>query len=166
MRFADRPTARVTVAVAAPPEIVWGICTDLTRFGEWSPENRGGRWADDAGPGLGARFHGVQEHPGRGRWETECVVTRFDRPAAFEWRLGEPDDPGAVWGFELASDAGGTRLTEYVQMGPGPSGITDVIAKMPDKEERIIERRLAEYDAGMRAVLEGIKAASEAAVGR
>jgi hypothetical protein len=34
---------------------------------------------------------------------------------------------------------------------------------MPDKEERIIERRLQEWDAGMRAVLDGIRAHVEAA---
>ena len=161
MRFVDRPTARVTVEIAAAPETVWALCTDLPRFGEWSPENRGGTWVDGEGPALGARFRGVQEHPGRGRWETECTVTVCDRPNAFEWRLGEADLPGAVWGFELQASPTGTSLTEYVQMGPGPSGITEVIAAIPDKEERIIERRLAEYAAGLRAVLAGIKAAAE-----
>jgi len=165
MRFADGPTAAVTVEIAASPERVWAVCTDLTRFGEWSPENRGGRWLDGAtGPALGVRFEGVQEHPGRGRWETVCEITAFDASRYFEWRLGDVDHPGAVWSFTLAATAdGGTALTESVRMGPGPSGITEVIAAMPDKEERIIDRRLAEYDAGLTAVLEGIKAAVEAA---
>jgi hypothetical protein len=48
-------------------------------------------------------------------------------------------------------------------MGPGPSGTTRVIEQMPDKEERIIARRLEEYQAGMTAVLAGIKAAVEGA---
>jgi len=163
MRFADAPTASVTVEIAAPAATVWAICTDLTRFGEWSPENRGGRWLDGAaGPSLGARFEGVQEHPARGRWETVCEVTAFEPLRRFEWRLGDAGHPGAVWSFDLAPAAAGTTLTESVRMGPGPSGITDAIAALPDKEERIIERRLAEYRAGMTAVLEGIKAAAEA----
>ena len=47
--------------------------------------------------------------------------------------------------------------------GPGSSGTTAAIERMPDKEERIIERRLQEWDVGMRAVLDGIKADVEAA---
>jgi uncharacterized protein YndB with AHSA1/START domain len=162
MRFADRPSATASIEIAAPPERVWPICTDLTRFGQWSPENRGGEWLDGAGAAaLGHRFKGVQEHPGRGRWETVCEVTVHEEPKRFEWRLGDPDHPGAVWSFELRPSATGTTLVEHVQMGPGPSGITEVIAAMPDKEERIIARRLSEYDAGMAAVLAGIKAAAE-----
>lgn len=162
MRFADAPSASVTVEIAASPEQVWAICTDLTRFGEWSPENRGGRWLDGAsGPSLGARFEGIQEHPARGRWETVCTVTEFDAPRRFAWCLGEVGEPGATWSFSLAPSGSGTALTESVRMGPGPSGITDAIAAMPDKEERIIERRLAEYHTGMTAVLEGIRAAAE-----
>ncbi|MFN0028630.1 MAG: SRPBCC family protein [Acidimicrobiales bacterium] len=165
MRFTDRPTPTASIQIQAPAERVWAVCTDLTRFGEWSPENRGGEWVDGAtGPALGAHFKGVQEHVARGRWETICEVTAFDEPRVFEWRLGEVDHPGAVWSFQLApgSAPGSTELTQRVQMGPGPSGITDALAAMPDKEERIIARRLQDYDAGLRAVLAGIKAATEA----
>ncbi len=163
MRFADSPTVSVTIDIAASPEQVWAVCTDLTRFGEWSPENRGGRWLNGAtGPSVGAQFEGIQEHAARGRWETVSCVTVFDAPRCFEWRLGEVDHPGAVWSFNLAASEEGTTLTETVRMGPGPSGITDVIAAFPDKEERIIQRRVSEYEVGMTAVTLGIKAAVEA----
>ncbi|MDH3681847.1 MAG: SRPBCC family protein [Acidimicrobiia bacterium] len=162
MRFADRPSLEKGVVIDASPETVWAICIDLPRFGEWSPENRGGEWLDGAGPALGSKFLGRQEHPGRGEWETTCTVSTFEPNRAFAWTLGELDNPGAVWGFELTGEGSGTRLRQHVAMGPGPSGITDVIAAMPDKEERIIERRLQEYDAGLTAVLNGVKAAAEA----
>jgi hypothetical protein len=61
----------------------------------------------------------------------------------------------------LETVAAGTRLHHQVQMGPGPSGTTRIIEQMPDREERIIARRLEEYQVGMRAVLDGIKAAVE-----
>jgi hypothetical protein len=50
-----------------------------------------------------------------------------------------------------------------VRLGPGESGISELIAQMPDKEHRIIRRRLAEHQANMTATLEGIRGAAEAA---
>ena len=165
MRFVDTPTATASVEIAATPERVWELCTDLGRFGEWSPENRGGQWINGAtGAALGAHFRGIQEHAARGQWETVCEVTVFEAPQRFEWCLGEVAHPGAVWAFALrpGPEAGTTELTQSVQMGPGPSGITDALVAMPDKEERIIARRLGEYETGMNAVLAGIKTAAEA----
>jgi len=46
-------------------------------------------------------------------------------------------------------------------MGPAPSGLTIAITAMPDKEERIVARRLEEYETNMRATLEGIKRVAE-----
>jgi hypothetical protein len=50
-----------------------------------------------------------------------------------------------------------------MQMGPGESGISELIAEMPDKEHRILRRRLAEHNANMTATLAGIKARAEGA---
>jgi hypothetical protein len=47
-------------------------------------------------------------------------------------------------------------------MGPGPSGLTAAIERMPDKEERIIERRLQQHGENMTATIEGIKRLAEA----
>ena len=49
-----------------------------------------------------------------------------------------------------------------VVLGPGPSGITAAIEQMPDKEARILARRIGEHRTNMRQVIEGIKAAAEA----
>jgi hypothetical protein len=46
-------------------------------------------------------------------------------------------------------------------MGPGPSGTTAVIEKMPDKEERIIARRLEEWRTNMAATVDGIRRLAE-----
>jgi hypothetical protein len=48
-------------------------------------------------------------------------------------------------------------------MGPGPSGITALIEKMPDKEEKVIARRLKEWAANMSATVTGIKQMAEGA---
>ena len=43
-------------------------------------------------------------------------------------------------------------------MGPARSGINLAIDAMPDKESKILHRRLAEHRANMEATLAGIKA--------
>jgi len=45
-------------------------------------------------------------------------------------------------------------------LGPGPSGITGAIERMPDKEARIIARRIDEHRADMARVLDAIAAAA------
>ena len=50
---------RATRRINAPAEAVYDLVTDVTRMGEWSPENEGGEWLDAArGPVVGARFRG------------------------------------------------------------------------------------------------------------
>ena len=49
-------------------------------------------------------------------------------------------------------------------MGPAPSGLSIAINAMPDKEERIVARRLEEFEANMRATLDGIKRLAEGSV--
>jgi hypothetical protein len=48
-------------------------------------------------------------------------------------------------------------------MGPAPSGLTAAIEARPDKEERIVANRLAEWQRNMQATVEGIKARAESA---
>jgi len=50
-----------------------------------------------------------------------------------------------------------------MRMGPAPSGLSIAIDAMPDKEERIVERRQAEHAANMQATVDGIKALVEGA---
>jgi hypothetical protein len=74
------------------------------------------------------------------------------------------DDPSAVWWFELDEEDGSVRLRQHAQMGPAPSGLSIAITAMPEKEERIVARRLAEFESNMRATLEGIKRLAEGSV--
>jgi hypothetical protein len=159
MRFADQPQIDVDMYVDALPDRVWSVVIDLTRMGEWSSENRGGEWVDGE-PALGTRFRGRNQREDFA-WETVSVVTQFDPPRCFEWKVGDPDNASATWRFELSPEGNGTRLRQCAVMGPGPSGLTMAIDRMPDKEERIIERRCDEHRRNMTAVLEGIKAAAE-----
>ena len=48
-------------------------------------------------------------------------------------------------------------------MGPGSSGTTAAITSNPDKEARILRRRLDEVQANMQRTIEGIRDAAESA---
>ena len=58
--------------------------------------------------------------------------------------------------MEPASD--GVLIRQWGRMGPGPSGLTPAILAQPDKEARIVARRLAEWQQNMQANLDWIRA--------
>ena len=117
-------------------------------------------------PAVGATFAGRNHHAAIGGWQTTCTVTRYVDHEVFEWCVGEPDRPSAKWRFTLEPTADGVTLTQWMQMGPAPSGLTPAIEAMPDKEERIIARRLGEHQKNMQANVDGVKQLAEVAVTR
>lgn len=162
-RYSDCPTVTVDVHVDAGPDIVWSLVSDIDLPARFSQEFQGAEWiGDDAGPALGARFKGRNQHAAAGSWETECVVVGYEPGRLFAWAVGDPDHPSATWRFLIEPQAGGVRLEQWFQMGPAPSGLTPAIVAMPDKEERIVQRRLDEHRANMQLTIEGIKALAEA----
>lgn len=163
MRMSDLPSCEVSARIAAPPETVWSLVSDVTRVGQWGAECVGAQWIEGAsGPVAGARFLGQQVREDR-KWETTSVVMEAEPGRTFDWVVGDPGNPSARWRYELAADDTGTLVTYRVVMGPGPSGLTAVITQMPDHEERIIDRRLAEHRRNMTVTLAAIKAAAEGA---
>ncbi len=162
-RLADGPGTVVEVDIRASVDDVWAIISDIDMPKAYSEEFTGARWADGHdGPALGAQFIGSNTHQAIGEWDVPCFVHRYVEGAEFGWVTSDPDHPGARWCFEVSSIAGATRLRYSLILGPGPSGITAVIDSMPDKEPRIIARRIAEHRANMQRVVDGVKAALEA----
>jgi hypothetical protein len=144
VKYADNPTARAEVHVAAPPDVVWPLVTDIRLPARFSTELTSAEWAEGtAGPCAGAQFTGHSQHPAVGTWQTTCTVVACEEPRAFGWVV--------------------TRLRQWAVLGPGPSGLTPAIEARPDKEERIVARRLAEHEANMRRCLAGIKELAERA---
>jgi hypothetical protein len=150
----------VDVLVAAPIDQVWRLVSDIDLPAQFSSEFLGASWIDDA-PAVGARFAGRNHHEAIGDWETISFVARWDPPHSFGWAVTDLEEPSASWWFELDEEAGGTRLRQGVRMGPAPSGLTTAITARPDREEKIVARRLAEHGRNMAATLEGIKSLAE-----
>ena len=69
----------VTVHMAAPPERVWSLVSDVTNTGRFSPETFEAEWLDGAtGPAVGARFRGHVRRNGK-KWLvywTKCTITQ------------------------------------------------------------------------------------------
>ena len=159
--MADGPGVVVERDIKAPAAAVWPFVSDISFGAGASTEFLGARWADGTdGPALGASFIGTNTHPAMGQWDVPCFVHRYEPGRTFGWVTSDPDNPGAQWCFELEAIAGATRLRYSLVLGPGPSGITGAIERMPDKEARIIARRIDEHRANMARVLDAIAAAA------
>jgi hypothetical protein len=163
MRYEEGPTAHAEVLVDAPLDRVWELVTDINLPARFSNEFRGATWIDD-GPAMGARFVGRNWHKAMGEWETVSIINRFEPMREFGWCVTDVDEPSSTWWFELEQQPDGVRLSQRARMGPAPSGLSIAITAMPDKEERIVARRLEEFEANMRATLEGIKNLAEQAL--
>ena len=162
-RYADRPTVEVETFIDAPPERVWRLVSDVTLMPSMSCELRRVEWQDGAtGPSVGARFVGHSEHKARGAWHTTSQIVECEAPKVFAWVVGNPDDPTATWRFTLEPRDGGTTVRQWVQMGPGRSGLSEAIDRMPDKEQKIVYGRLREFETNMSATLAQIKERAEA----
>jgi hypothetical protein len=162
VRYEDGPSAEAVIHIAAPPQRVWPLVSDICVPVRFSSELLAAQWVGEAaGPCVGARFTGRNHHPAIGTWETTSVVAECDPDRCFAWNVETADGIAASWRFELEPEGSGTRLRQWARMGPAPSGINIAINAMPDKEERIIARRLAEWQRNILANLEGIKALAE-----
>jgi Polyketide cyclase / dehydrase and lipid transport len=164
MKYSDCPTTTVSIEVDAPASTVWSLVSDIRLPSRFSSEVSGAEWLDGVdSPGLQARFVGHSAHQAIGEWTTTCIVTGYEPGHVFEWSvIGRDDDVSSIWRFtvdEIGDDR--CRLEQWFQMGPGRGGLNYAIEAMPEKEERIVARRLEEHRVNMARVVEGVKALAE-----
>jgi|SRR5581483_12006581 len=159
MRYADGPSTSASIEIEAPPAAVWALVSDIELPARFSTEFQGARWLDDER----RTFSGRNQHPAIGEWDTVSTVVEREPERVFAWAVSDPENPSATWRFSLEPlDGGGrTRLTQSMRMGPARSGLNAAIDAMPDKEERIVARRLEEHRANMERTLTGIKELAE-----
>lgn len=163
-RYADKPTVEVTTWIDAPPDRVWRLVSDVELMPAMSAELQAVEWLDGAtGPSLGARFVGHSKHEALGEWEAPSFVVLYEPPRAFAWAVADPDEPSAIWRFTVEPENGGTSLSEWMQMGPGRSGLSFAIDRMPEKEQKIVFVRMREFERNIIATLEAIKKRAEEA---
>jgi hypothetical protein len=109
--------------MAAPPEQVWALVSDVTRIGEFSPETFEAEWLDGAtGPEVGAQFRGHVKRNGKGPiYWTACTVTACEPGREFAFGVGSPGKPMNTWRYELRPAGSGTEVTESFQLSDMPA---------------------------------------------
>ncbi|GAB2552399.1 SRPBCC family protein [Nocardia heshunensis] len=106
----------LSLFVAAPPEALWALVSDVTQMGRWSPENVGAQWLGRVTrPVVGAWFVGFNRI-GPVPWATPCEVTVVEPARHFEFRVHLI---GTRWGYLLEPAEGGTTVTEYREWSHG-----------------------------------------------
>ncbi|HEY2203481.1 MAG TPA: SRPBCC family protein [Pseudonocardia sp.] len=115
-----------SVTIAAPPDRVWELVTDVTNMGRWSPGNTGGKWVGGAkGPAEGARFIGFNKR-GLMRWPTRCTIVECVPTERFAFQVAENN---MQWGWRLAPTSdGGTTLTQWRNRVSPPSAVVNAFA--------------------------------------
>ena len=110
--------AAVTLHMDAPPEKVWGLISDITKMGEYSPEVFEAEWLDGAtGPEVGSMYRGHVKRNERGpTYWTKCRVTESTPGEVFEFAVVMGDRAMNTWRYEFAASGGGTDVTESFRL--------------------------------------------------
>jgi hemerythrin-like domain-containing protein len=108
------PLAGTTVVdVAATPQQVWDVLSDVSRVGEWSHECRRAEWLDGArSVAVGARFRGGNRS-GSMKWSRPCTIEVADAPHTLAWVTdGGVYGDNSAWRFSLTPHGDGTRIEQ------------------------------------------------------
>ncbi|MDA0264834.1 MAG: SRPBCC family protein [Chloroflexi bacterium] len=152
------------IDIAAPPERVWDLASDINISARFSNEFRGADWIDADGPEEGASFIGRNDRRDVDRqWETTSWVVACDPPHVFAWHVNDRERPSAQWRFELERLPGGTRLRQRLVIGPSLSATGRAMEGHPSQAHQILANRLEQHRGNMVLNLEGIKRLAELA---
>jgi uncharacterized protein YndB with AHSA1/START domain len=111
----------VTVHMAASPERIWDLVSDVTKIGRYSPETFEAEWLDGAtGPAVGARFRGHVKRNGRGpTYWTTCTVVASEPGREFAFGVGPSAERALnTWRYVLEPSGDGTDVTESFELRP------------------------------------------------
>ena len=142
------------VHVDAPPQVVYGVVSDVKRMGEWSPETIKCDWIEGAaGPLVGARFKGTNKR-GFVRWSTKPTVVVADPGREFAFDVGSD----TRWTYRFDAEGTGTKLSESFEM------LRDIRWYYAFAERWLmrVKDRKADLERGMAVTLDRIKCVVEA----
>jgi uncharacterized protein YndB with AHSA1/START domain len=145
-----------SIDIAAPPERLYDMVSDLSRMGEWSPENQGGKWIGGAtGATEGARFK-ARNSTGKRSWSSVARIVTANPPKEVAWESSALGLKIALWRYRFEPNAaGGTRVTESTEDRRG--ALMHVIGRAATG----VADRATENKKNMQATLEQLKKAAE-----
>ena len=145
-----------SIDIDAPPERLYDMVSDLSRMGEWSPENQGGKWLGGASRAApGAKFKGRNRNGWR-RWSTKATILTAAPGKEVAWETKAFGLKVAYWRYRFEpNDTGGTTVTESTEDLRG--SIMDVVGPLATG----VRDRSDANRQHMQATLEQLKAAAE-----
>ena len=153
----DKTTVSSSTHIAASPETVYALVSDLPRMGDWSPEATGGQWMGDAkGPAVGVKFKGSNAH-GAKKWSTVAKVTDATAPTRFAFANIVGPVTISEWSYEITPVDGGKacEVTESWKLKQ------PLVISLVGKFMTGVEDRTEHTKSMIKATLAGIKATAE-----
>ena len=131
--------------VAASPEHVYEVVSDLPRCGDWSMECTGGTWVAGVPATVGAVFRGHNLRGGdvvawapvvRGAWTTDAEVVVAEPGRRFHWTIRDSlgHAQASVWAYDIEPAPGGSTLIHHFRMDTPTEGIRKITSGMGDVE--------------------------------
>ena len=157
-RIQDGPGVVAEIDTDARPRQVWEVISDINMPAKFSDEFAGAEWLSDDEIAAGAIFCGRSATSDGREWETNCIVTEWVERETFEWRTTDPENPGAIWRFDLAEQGAGSRLRFSMVIGKENNSTAPRAMADPSLENQILFERRLIHKANMQRVLEGVKA--------
>lgn len=145
---------RAEADVAAPPERVWALLTDLSNLPDWSPELVRMVPLKPGGLRVGQWYLGINRRKAV-VWPTRSVVAELEPGRLLAW---DTRSSGARWIWELEPTDGGTRV---VHRRPVPRALTGVSKAFAPVFLGGSAEHADELEAGMAATVAHLKAAAE-----
>lgn len=120
----NRSAIEGSIDIAASPQEVWAIVSDLRRMGEWSPQCRR-MFVRGGAVGRGTRTLNVNRQ-GWKVWPTRSKVTVFEPERELAITVAENK---TVWTYRLEPTDTGTRLTESRTTPHGVSAVSNLLTR-------------------------------------
>jgi len=151
----EATVVEVEERIAADPDELYRLISDVTNMGRWSPENHSCRWLKGAtGPAVGAKFRGANRSGWR-RWSTTATVVAADPGRRFAFEVAFGGMRIARWTYTFEPDGDSTRVVERwddLRMRP---------LKSTSKVVMGVKDRPGHNRAGMEQTLAALKASVE-----
>ena len=109
---AATPNDAVSLDIAAPPDVLWRLVSDIRNMGRWSPETFSTRWLRGAtGPAPGARFRGWNKWH-MFVWASNSEIEVADPGKEFSFSTVVWGKKRTRWAYMFEPLSAGTRVTE------------------------------------------------------
>jgi hypothetical protein len=148
---------QVSVEIAATAEQVWVYACDPSIPARFSSELQEAAFVDETPPSLGAVIEGRNAR-GDFEWTTLSTVIAYEPLRIFSWATGDADDPAATWTFAIEPTGESLVLSHSVVFHAGKAPLAPAIEREPERAPEIVDGRMTEVMANMRATVEGIAA--------